>query len=61
MEVCDWAVRYNKLFKMLDKGLKKGELCSLANINKTSMAKLSVGKSISTSILEWSICLSWVE
>ena len=35
---------YNKLFKLLiDKGIKKKELCEMAEISATSIAKLGHG------------------
>ena len=43
---------YNKLFKLLiDKRMKKGELCALAGISGTSLAKLNRGESVTTEIL----------
>ena len=43
---------YNKLFKLLiDKKMKKGELCALAGISSTSLAKLNRGESVTTDIL----------
>jgi len=46
------AVSYNKLFKLLiDKKMKKGELCKAASISGTSLAKLARGESVTTDIL----------
>lgn len=43
---------YNKLFKLLiDKGIKKKELCEMANISATSIAKLGRGGNVNTDIL----------
>ena len=43
---------YNKLFKLLiDKRMKKGELCAAAGINGTSLAKLNRGECVTTDIL----------
>jgi DNA-binding Xre family transcriptional regulator len=47
------ATSYNKLFKLLiDKGMKKGELCDKACIGKSSLDKMNNSEHISTSILE---------
>jgi DNA-binding Xre family transcriptional regulator len=49
---CDIAASYNKLFKLLiDKKMKKGELCRAADISGTSLAKLVRGESVITEIL----------
>jgi DNA-binding Xre family transcriptional regulator len=46
------AASYIKLFKLLlDKSIKKGELCRLAGISGTTLAKLSKGESVTTDIL----------
>jgi DNA-binding Xre family transcriptional regulator len=46
------GANYIKLFKLLlDKRMKKGELCKLAGISGTSLAKLSRGESVNTEIL----------
>lgn len=38
---------YNKLFKLLiDRGIKKKELCEMAEISATSVAKLGHGKTL---------------
>ena len=43
---------YNKLFKLLiDKGIKKKELCKMANISATSIAKLGHGGNVNTDVL----------
>ena len=45
-------VSYNKLFKLLiDKQMRKGELCSKADISTTSIGKLVKGQNISVDIL----------
>ena len=46
------TVSYNKLFKLLiDKRMKKGELCKMANISSTSIGKMANGKNITVDIL----------
>jgi DNA-binding Xre family transcriptional regulator len=43
---------YNKLFKLLiDKNMKKGELCALAGISGASLAKIAKGDNVNTDIL----------
>ena len=43
---------YNKLFKLLiDRGLKKKDLCKMAGISSTSVAKLGRGDNVNTEIL----------
>ena len=43
---------YKKLFKLLiDKGFKKKELCEMAGISATSIAKLGHGGNINTEVL----------
>lgn len=43
---------YKKLWKLLiDRDMKKRDLCTLAHISPTSMAKLSKGENINTNIL----------
>ena len=43
---------YNKLFKLLiDRGIKKKELCEMAEIIATSVAKLGHGKNVNTEVL----------
>ena len=45
-------VRYNKLFKLLiDKQMKKGELCKAANISAASIGKLAKGNNVTVDIL----------
>jgi DNA-binding Xre family transcriptional regulator len=49
---CNMAASYNKLFKLLiDKKMRKGELCKAAGISGTSLAKLTRGESVTTDIL----------
>ncbi|GHV35221.1 hypothetical protein FACS18949_12730 [Clostridia bacterium] len=46
------AASYNKLFKLLiNKKMKKGELCRATGISGTSLAKLARGESVTTEIL----------
>jgi DNA-binding Xre family transcriptional regulator len=43
---------YNKLFKLLiDKRMKKGDLCIAANVSSSSLAKLRNGENVNTDIL----------
>lgn len=43
---------YKKLWKMLiDKDMKKRDLCKLANVSSTSLAKLGKGENVNTDIL----------
>ena len=43
---------YNKLFKLLiDKGIKKKDLCEMAGISATSLAKLGHGGNTNTEVL----------
>ena len=45
-------ISYKKLWKLLiDRALKKKDLCELAGINSASMAKLGKNENINTSIL----------
>jgi len=47
------ATSYNKLFKLLiDKRIKKGKLCLVSGVSKTTLAKLSAGQNVSVNILE---------
>ncbi|MDR0380741.1 MAG: helix-turn-helix transcriptional regulator [Oscillospiraceae bacterium] len=47
------ATSYNKLFKLLiDKKIKKGELCLASGVSKTTLAKLAAGQNVSVNILE---------
>ena len=46
------GVSYNKLFKLLiDKNMKKGDLCEAANVSPSSLAKLRNGENVNTDIL----------
>jgi DNA-binding Xre family transcriptional regulator len=46
------SVSYNKLFKpLIDKQMKKGELCKAANISSMSISKLSKGQNVTMDIL----------
>ena len=43
---------YNGLFKLLiDRNIKKGELCEMAGISATSIAKLGHGSNVNTDVL----------
>lgn len=45
-------ISYNKLFKLLiDKNLKRKDLCKLAQISDATMAKLGKGANVNTEIL----------
>ena len=45
-------VSYNRLFKLLiDKQIRKGELCKLAKVSTTSIGKLAKGENITVDIL----------
>ena len=45
-------ISYNKLWKLLiDKNLKRKDLCKLTKISAATMAKLGKGKNINTEIL----------
>lgn len=45
-------ITYKKLWKLLiDRDMKKKDLCELANISSASMAKLGKNENINTSIL----------
>jgi DNA-binding Xre family transcriptional regulator len=47
------ATTYNKLFKLLiDKRIKKGELCRTSGVSKTTLAKLASGQNVSVAILD---------
>jgi DNA-binding Xre family transcriptional regulator len=51
-EVLIVGVCYNKLFKLLiDKNMKKGDLCEAASVSPSSMAKLKNGENVNTDIL----------
>jgi DNA-binding Xre family transcriptional regulator len=46
------AASYKKLFKLLiDRDMRKGELCRLSGVSSTSIAKLAKGESVTTDIL----------
>ena len=46
------GVCYNKLFKLLiDKNMKKGDLCESAKVSPSSLAKLRNGENVNTDIL----------
>lgn len=45
-------ISYNKLFKLLiDRNLKRKDLCKLAQISDATMAKLGKGANVNTAIL----------
>ena len=47
------ATSYNKLYKLLiDRGMKKGDLCRLSGVSRASVAKLNSGQSVTVTILE---------
>jgi len=46
------VISYKKLWKLLiDKNLKKKDLCSLANVSASSISKLSKNENVTTDIL----------
>jgi len=46
------GVNYNRLFKMLiDRQMKKGDLCNAANVSPSSLAKLRNGENVNTDLL----------
>lgn len=46
------GISYNKLFKLLiDRNMKKGDLCEAANISSSSLVKLRNGENVNTDIL----------
>ena len=52
------ALSYKKLFKLLiDKDLKKKDLCSMANISTSSVTKLANDQNVNTEILD-KICVA---
>ena len=52
------ATSYNKLYKLLiDKGMKKGDLCRISGVSKASIAKLGTGQSVTVGILEKICCV----
>ncbi|GHU64246.1 hypothetical protein FACS1894167_05830 [Synergistales bacterium] len=51
-------ISYIKLFKLLlDRKMKKGDLCSAAGISHSSLAKLGKGDNVNTDVLV-RICLT---
>jgi len=45
-------ISYGKLFKLLvDRKLKKGDLCRMANISPSTMSKLTNGETVTTEVL----------
>ena len=47
------AISYNGLWKLLiDKGMKKGELCKIIGLSSSTMAKMTNGESVNLSVLE---------
>jgi len=51
-------ISYIKLFKLLlDRKMKKGDLCSIAGISHSSLAKLGNGENVNTNVLV-KICLA---
>ena len=47
------ALSYKKLFKLLiDRNMKKKDLCALADISTTSLAKLGKNQNVNTEILD---------
>lgn len=52
------GLSYKKLFKLLiDKNLKKKDLCKIADISTTSVSKLAKGQNVNTKIIE-KICIA---
>ena len=52
------AFSYKKLFKLLiDRNMKKKDLCALAGISSTSVAKLGKNQNVNTEILD-KICVA---
>ena len=52
------AVSYNKLFKLLiDKKMKKKELCELAGVSASTIGKMGRGEPVSIEMVE-KICLA---
>ena len=52
------AISYKKLWKLLiDKNMKKGDLCKVANISSASVTKMGKDGYVSTEIID-KICLS---
>lgn len=47
------ALTYKKLWKLLiDRGLKKTELCTVASLSSSTVAKLSKDKNVNTEVIE---------
>ncbi len=47
------ALSYKKLFKLLiDRDLKKQDLCNMANISTSAVTKLSKGQNVNTDTLD---------
>ena len=47
------AISYNGLWKLLiDKEMKKGDLCKRIGLSSTTMAKMTNGESVNLSVLE---------
>ena len=47
------AISYNGLWKLLiDKDMKKGELCKITGLSSSTMAKMTNGESVNLSVLE---------
>jgi DNA-binding Xre family transcriptional regulator len=52
------AISYKKLWKLLiDRDMKKKDLCAVARISHTSMAKLGKGENVTTDVL-LKICMA---
>ena len=52
------GANYNKLFKLLiDKKMKKGELCEKAGISGTTLAKMARGENVSGDVLVKICCV----
>lgn len=47
------AISYNGLWKILiDKNMKKGDLCKKTGLSSSTMAKMTNGESVNLSVLE---------
>ena len=47
------AISYNGLWKLLiDKDMKKGELCKITGLSSSTMAKMTNGEPVNLSVLE---------
>ena len=47
------AISYNGLWKLLiDKGMKKGDLCKSTGLSSSTMAKMTNGEPVNLSVLE---------